>query len=760
MNCRRRKYFGLLVGAGIVSVIAFLVFNRSIGPRSDRQSQKASESITPQIKVTQPFLARQPIDPTGLTVAVGVVDKWSPEATLEEIAEPWRGLGVKLRAKIEADFSNPDLDFGQQVYGLLLRASLLNYDGESVKSFALLEEARATAARDPKAASQWMYTIVYMQAVTSLRRGETENCIMCRGESSCILPLSPAARHTNQSGSRLAIKYFTEYLERFPDDLQVRWLLNVAHMTLGEHPGKVDPRFLMTLDVYNSSEHAIGRFRDVGELTGINRLNMAGGTILDDFDNDGLLDLVFTSMAPLQPMAIYRNEANGTFKDYTSDAGLSGQLGGLNCVQADFNNDGFTDIFVPRGAWLKIPMRPSLLKNNGKGVFTDVTQQAGLLHSMNTDTAQWADFDNDGWLDLFVCGEAQPSRLYRNKGDETFEDVATAAGLGDLPGMWKGCSWFDYDGDGLPDLFLNNFSGTPKLFHNEGQGKFTDSTNALGIDGPQEGLSCWTWDYDNDGWLDIFATSYDLTLADVIKGLLGQPHSSQQSKLYRNVGGQRFENVAPEVGLDQCFAAMGTNFADFDNDGFLDFYLGTGDHDIATLVPNRMFRNLGGRRFVDISSSSGTGHLQKGHGVGCGDWDRDGDIDIAIEMGGAIPGDKYHNILFQNPGQGNHWLSVKLVGKKTNRSAIGARIKVVTSGEQPQTVYRYVSSGSSFGANPLEQHLGLAQAHQVATLEVHWPTSGTTQLFKNVDADQAIEITEFSDDYRKLNYKPIVLPKK
>ncbi len=760
MSGRRQKNFGLVIGACIISAVSFIVYIRANGPHSDRRSQTASETIAAQTIASLPFSVRQPIDPTGYKLAEAGVAKWSPEATMEEIAEDWRGLGARLGAKIEADLGNPELHFGQQVHGLLLKASLLNYDGESAKSFAALEEARAAAARAPNAAAHWLYTIVYLQAVTSLRRGETENCILCRGESSCILPLSPAARHTNPIGSRLAIKYFTEYLERFPDDLEVRWLLNVAHMTLGEHPGKVDPRFLITLEVYNSSDHEIGKFRDVGELTGINRLNMAGGTILDDFDNDGMLDLMFTSMDPLQPMAFYRNEANGTFKDRTLDAGLSDQLGGLNCVQADFNNDGFTDIFIPRGAWLTTPMRPSLLKNNGKGVFSDVTQQAGLLHSMNTDTAQWADFDNDGWLDLFVCGEAQPSRLYRNKGDETFEDVAAAAGLGDLPGMWKGCSWFDYDGDNLPDLFLNNFNGDPKLFHNDGQGTFTDSTNALGIDGPQKGLSCWTWDYNNDGWLDIFATSYDRTLADVVKGLLGQSHHSLQSKLYRNVGGQRFENVAQEVGLDQCFSAMGTNFADFDNDGFLDFYLGTGDHDIATLVPNRMFRNLGGRRFVDISSSSGTGHLQKGHGVGCGDWDRDGDIDIAIEMGGAIPGDKYHNILFQNPGQGNHWLSVKLVGKKTNRSAIGARIKVITAGDQPLTVYRHVSSGSSFGANPLEQHLGLAQAHQVATLEVHWPTSGTTQTFQNVDADQAIEITEFAEDYRKLNYKPIVLPRK
>ena len=140
--------------------------------------------------------------------------------------------------------------------------------------------------------------------------------------------------------------------------------------------------------------------------------------------------------------------------------------------------------------------------------------------------------------------------------------------------------------------------------------------------------------------------------------------------------GKKFENKAAEAGLDLVFATMGCNFGDFDNDGWLDFYLGTGAPDLSVIVPNRMFKNVDGRRFADITASSGTGNLQKGHGVSCGDWDRDGDVDLFIEMGGAVPGDRYHNILFENPGQGNHWLTVKLKGAKTNRaaSARGSRL--------------------------------------------------------------------------------------
>ncbi len=762
-----RKYAGIIVGSGLLFVIAlFIGFDRLNRSRESELRQAANRSTAPEIskEPSEPrsvarYKRRQPFDPSGYPFVLSRIVKWPPEASLERIAESWNGAGDRVVAQLGAELAKREIPTEERVPLLLVKASVLNYEGETEKAYAVLGEARSLSEKTPNVGSDWMYTIVYLQAVTSLRRGETENCIMCRGESSCILPLSPAARHVNPAGSRLAVKYFMEYLEAFPDDLKVRWLLNIAHMTLGDYPEKVDPRFRISLDHFNQSEFEIGKFRDVGALVGINRLNQAGGAILEDFNNDDLLDLVFTSLHPGEPMVFYQNMGNGTFKDRTTEAGLSTQLGGLNCVQADFNNDGEVDIFIPRGAWLRNPMRPSLMHNNGNGTFIDVTEKTGLLHPMNTDTAQWADYDNNGWLDLFVCGEAQLSRLYRNKGDGIFEDVAEQAGFGELPiGEWKGVAWFDYDNDRFPDLFLNSFDGTAKLFHNNRNGTFTEVTEEMGIDGPKMGLSCWAWDYDNDGWTDIFANCYDHSVEDVVKGLIGVPHTRHTSKLYRNLQGTKFVDVTMENGLEQCFGAMGSNFGDFDNDGFLDFYLGTGDHDIATLVPNRMLRNLAGKKFVDITSSSGTGHLQKGHGVGCGDYDRDGNLDIAIQMGGLIPGDRYHNVLFKNPGQGNNWLNVKLVGSKSNVSAIGARIKVVTSGEVPITVYRYVCSGSSFGANPLEQMIGLGKTSLIAELEIFWPTSETTQIFRNVSVNQAIQITEFAENYRSREYRSVPTP--
>ncbi len=643
---------------------------------------------------------------------------------------------------------------------LLSKASLLNFQGEPKRAYELLEETRSWVEQSDGLAELGLFTVIYFQGVTGLRLGETENCVKCRGESSCIIPIAPAAVHTIPTGSRLAVRHFTEYLEQFPDDLGIRWLLNLAHMTLGEHPQKVDPRFLIALDHFVKSELDIGQFRDIGHLAKVDRLNMAGGAVMDDFDDDGRLDLATTNFDPAEPMAYYHNTGDGTFQDRSESAGLAPQLGGKYLVQTDYNNDGRLDLFISRGAWFLLPIPQSLLRNEGGGKFTDVTKEAGLGAPMNSTSSRWADYDNDGWLDVFIVGERPADRLYHNRGDGTFEDVTAKAGLRKSgPFFGKGADWIDYDNDDYPDIFMNNLTGDPKLYHNNRNGTFTEVTKSMGIDGPRKGFACWAWDYDNDGWLDLFATCYDYTLEDVVNGLIGKPHKALSNRLFRNVGGKRFEDKTKEAGLDLVFATMGSNFGDLDNDGFLDFYLGTGDPDFSLLVPNRMFKNVAGRRFAEITGSSRTGHLQKGHGVSCADWDNDGDVDIFIEMGGAVPGDRYHNILFQNPGQGNHWLTVKLVGQKTNRAAIGARIKAVTAGETPLTIHRHVSSGGSWGANPLQQQLGLAKAEKVATLEVHWPVSKTTQVFRDIAADQTIEITELAPDFKKLDRKPIPAPK-
>ncbi|HEY7314127.1 MAG TPA: CRTAC1 family protein [Gemmataceae bacterium] len=742
-----RKRIVLLVLLATVCVAAALYFHRL-----------AFDTDTPSRRKPLAYRPCQPLDTSGFLNSLLGQKPWKDPTDLQEIQKAFDRLAQRNLEQMDKDLSH-GLPPEREIRFRLVKVSLLLYDGQAEKAYEVLQDTRNWLERSDELSEQWLYTVVYFQGVVGLRRGENDNCIDCRGEGACLFPLAPSALHPNPTGSRLAIQRFTEYLEQFPDDLGARWLLNLAFMTLGQHPGEVPSSFLLHFDKFGS-EAGVGRFRDVAHLVGVDRFNMAGGAIMDDFNNDGLLDLLVSTWDAHQSLAFYANKGDGTFEDRSEVAGLSRQIAGFNLVQTDYNNDGFLDVYVSRGGWLPHPMRPSLLRNNGNGTFTDVTREAGLLHPVNSMSAAWADYDNDSFLDLFVCSERSHNRLYRNRGNGTFEEVALSAGVQGKARRCKGAVWFDYDNDGYPDLLVTYLDSIPQLFHNNRDGSFTDATKEMGITGPKIGFSCWAFDYDNDGWPDLFITSYERGLGELVRGVSGQSPSPgvDTTRLYRNLGGKKFQDVSRETGVNGVFATMGSNFADFDNDGYLDFYLGTGDPNLETVVPNRMFRNVSGRRFVDVTATSRTGQLQKGHGVACGDWDRDGNVDLFIELGGATPGDRYRNALFQNPGQGNNWLTVKLVGTKTNRAAVGARLKVVTAGDRPRTVYRWVCSGSSFGANPLQQTIGLAKADLVARLEVFWPTSRTTQVFERIAVNQAIEVKELAPDYRKLNWKRIPLP--
>ncbi|MEM7316799.1 MAG: CRTAC1 family protein, partial [Planctomycetota bacterium] len=384
-----------------------------------------------------------------------------------------------------------------------------------------------------------------------------------------------------------------------------------------------------------------------------------------------------------------------------------------------------------------------------------------------TQAAVWGDFDNDGWLDLYVGNESRagldeepggdfPSQLFRNNGDGTFTDIGQRSGVTN-DRYCKGVAAGDYDNDGDLDLYVSN-RGPNRLYRNDGDMRFTEVTDALKVVEPQgQSFACWFFDYDNDGWLDLFVAAYESSNADVAADYIGIPNRGVKPCLYRNRGDGTFTNVAQQVGLDKSLLPMGANFGDIDNDGYLDIYLTTGRPDFATLTPNVMFQNVNGNRFQDVTFSAGLGHLQKGHGIAFADIDNDGDQDLYHQLGGFYPGDKFHNALFRNPladesqDDSNQFVYLKLTGVECNRQAIGARIKVVAETESAavRQFHRSVGAVSSFGGSPLRQEIGLGDCRRVVRIEILWPGTDQPQVIENVKSNCLLSVVQ--------NKEPVVV---
>ncbi len=627
---------------------------------------------------------------------------------------------------------------------------IYSYLGDMERAVPQYEKAHQIASTQEPAAEGQMDESL---GVAYLHKSEMENGIFRTPGDRCLLPMKPSSAFANNEDSRKSIEYFLKALDQQPDNLEVKWLLNVAYMTIGGYPDQVPAQYRIPPKAFESSED-VGRFHDVASEAGLNSFAMAGGVIVDDFENIGRYDVVTSSFDSCGPMHFFHNNGDGTFTEQAAKAGLSEQMGGLNMIQTDYNNDGCLDILILRGAW-ELPQRKSLLRNNCDGTFTDVTVASGLDQPTSTQAAVWVDINNDGWLDLFVGNEGQPAQLFLNNGDGTFKDISGSAGVNRVM-FAKGVTAGDYDNDGFPDLYVSNFSGGNVLFHNNHDNTFTDVTQAAGVPGPGRGFATWFFDYDNDGLPDIFGTSYFLSLDETARTYMGLPHNAATLKLYKNLGNGKFRDVTEDVGLDKVYMPMGANFGDIDNDGFPDIFLGTGTPSYVTEKPSVLLHNQSGKRFVDVTTSSGTGEWHRGHAVAFADLDNRGDEDIIFEVGGATPGDSHALRVFENPAHGNDWISLKLVGTKTNRPGIGARIKVTVEnkGQGTRSIYRSVGSGGSFGASPLQQHIGLGKDARILDLEVWWPTSNTRQHFSNVQKNQFLEIKEFAEQYAKLVRKP------
>ncbi|HMV67603.1 MAG TPA: CRTAC1 family protein, partial [Myxococcota bacterium] len=611
-------------------------------------------------------------------------------------------------------------------------------------------------------------------AMAWMRRAELDNCVTSGTGASCLLPFGDAGVHAYTEGMTEAAALWSSFLvEDDPNKPSARWLYNVSVMALGGYPEDVALEWLIP-PACLQPEAAMPGWTNVARDIGVAAPGLAGGSAVDDFDGDGLLDLLFSSSDPDEGISLYLNQGDGRFCDASNASGLSAFPGSLDISVADFDNDGDLDVAAPRAGWYNEFgfIRMSLLRNDGAGRFVDVAIEAGLAEVTGpSQVSEWADVDGDGWLDLFVGRERAvdvypPASLYINRHDGTFEDQAALRGVAEN-GWVKGAAFGDIDDDGDPDLYVSTMLGPNHLYINDRErGQFIDRTAELGLEGPDNGFSTWFFDYDQDGDLDLFATSYPLTfvskgpLSDdfgrasegYVLDLVGRADDRDPAHLYRN-DNDGMVDVRDELALDDVHAPMGSNFGDLDMDGWPDIYLGTGAAGYDALEPNVAYLNMQGARFLDVTSAVGLGHLQKGHGVSFGDLDGDGDEDIALDVGGAFTGDRFPNAVFTNPTTGRHGVTLRLEGVTVNRRAVGARVRVVTA---ERTFHHVVGTGSSYGNNSHQLEIGLGAIAAIERVEVDWP-SGPSEVFEGVEVDHIVDLREGAGVVASRPYAPFAL---
>ena len=653
------------------------------------------------------------------------------------------------------------------------RAGFLLECGREEESVALYEELLGDGTD-----SVIRRNVLPVLGMAYLRLGERVNCVGMHNSDACILPIRGNGVHRLKEGAQKAIKTFEAFLREYPDNLDARWLLNISYMTIGEYPNSVPSQWLIPGLAYPNNV-PIKPFIDIASDLGVAVEDRAGGAIVDDFDNDGFLDIVTSAWGMDDPMHFFHNNGDGTFTDKSDASGLNQITGGLNMNHTDYNNDGFLDILVLRGAWQGFTgfgeQPNSLLRNNGDGTFTDVTIEAGMLSYHPTQTATWNDFNLDGWVDVFIGNETSnpddphPCELFINNQDGTFTDMLKANNI-IITGFVKGVTSGDYDNDDLPDIFFSTMEGAKVLLHNLGvQGKnvlFENATEKAGL--ANEISSCfasWFFDYDNDGWLDLCTWNYEFkeNLSHYAAKEALHPSNDNTGKgyLFHNNHDGTFTNVTKAMELNQTAFAMGSNFGDINNDGFLDMYIGSGNPNFESLVPNKMFLNMGGKKFADVTTNARVGNLQKGHGVSICDLDNDGDQDIFADMGGAFIGDSYPSALYVNPGKPtNNWIYLQLVGAKTNRAGIGAKVTLHFKEDgKSRTVYREVNSGGSFGDSPFRREIGIGQAKVIDKIIIHWPISGMQQELRNIQPNQFLKIYEDRAEIEMLPLKKLAFKK-
>lgn len=523
-----------------------------------------------------------------------------------------------------------------------------------------------------------------------------------------------------------AIEAYQRSIDVLPSGSPLRsvrlWNLRIAYIALhGEYPGDLPQS--QVINVNTAKNVTTTNFIDLGKQMGVDKVDRGRGAGWGDLDGNGSLDLFTVGINT--PHGLYLRESN-SFIEAEKRSSLDEIIGGWAVAIADYNNDGDLDVYVTRDAW-EGAKRNSLYSNNGFAVFTDLADETGVLDEDDSFTAAWGDVNSDGLLDLYVAngvtGSGSPNKLFLNQDGEFFNERASKWLVNDT-GNSLGVAMGDYDRDGDLDIYVSNVSGPNKLYRNEGH-SFTDITKYAKVESPLNGSYIpLFFDSDSDGDLDLFVSAMSY-YEDVVESIESSGETYRNpAHLYRNDGNDVFFQRAADAGIARSFGAMGAGAGDLDNDGVADLYLANGGPLMARFEPNALFL----RReddYVEVGQQAGVANLGKGHGVAFADINEDGALDIYLGSGGHYPGDVWANSLYINQNSSNSGISVKLDGAGNNKFAVGANV-VVHSGKN----YRLqrLDAGSGFGStNSYALHFGLGTHGKVDSVYISWPT-GQSQM--------------------------------
>lgn len=450
-------------------------------------------------------------------------------------------------------------------------------------------------------------------------------------------------------------------------------------------------------------------FIDYSEAAGIGHPGRNFGVAFGDYDGDGLEDIYISRHNA--PNLLYKALASGQFAEVAEQAGIAYPGTTTVSTWADIDNDGDLDLYLGNRD------EPNILYlNNGDGTFTDISEQAGVQSGHRTRAVLFGDVDQDGFVDLYIANMNAPNYLYHNNGNNTFTNIIEQANAQDY-GIAMGALFFDYDNDGDLDLYLTHDANQPNiLYRNDGTGRFEDVSAASGANIAAQGMGVDFADFNNDGFFDLYITNL------------------YANALLLNNGDGTFSNIAQSAGVGDMGMGWGTVCFDYDNDGFADIYAANDSY--FAPFPNVLYRNRGDNTFEIVSTGTPLESMKGGYGIACGDVNADGRPDLLLANAGSQDG----NQLFLNQVEnGNRYLSLRLQGSSSNRSAIGARVKVEAGGRQ---YMRELCAGSGYASqNSFRLHFGLGQAEQVERLEVRWP-NGHLEIFEGLAVNSTYLITE------------------